>query len=72
MKTLTVTRDARGVAHVTMARPDVFNAFDETMVAELDTTFTELGADGGTDEAREGRMAFVDKRPADRAKAVQP
>jgi len=45
MKTLTVTRDARGVARVTMARPDVFNALHEAMVAELDTTFAELGAD---------------------------
>ncbi len=45
MKTLTVTRDAHGVARVTMARPDVFNALHEAMVAELDTTFAELGAD---------------------------
>lgn len=45
MKTLTVTRDARGVARVTMARPEVFNALHEAMVAELDTTFAELGAD---------------------------
>jgi methylglutaconyl-CoA hydratase len=45
MKTLTVSREPRGVARVTMARPEVFNAFDEAMVAELDTTFAELGAD---------------------------
>lgn len=45
MKTLTVTRDARGVARVTMAGPEVFNALHEAMVTELDTTFAKLGAD---------------------------
>lgn len=45
MKTLEVSRDLRGVARLTMARPDVFNAFDETMVAELDATFAALGSD---------------------------
>jgi len=43
--TLQITREADGVARVTMNRPDVFNAFDETMIAELDAAFTALGAD---------------------------
>ncbi|MEW6099568.1 MAG: enoyl-CoA hydratase-related protein [Pseudomonadota bacterium] len=42
MKTLTLTRDARGVAHVQMNRPQVYNAFDETMIADLDGAFEEL------------------------------
>ena len=33
--TLTVSSRAAGVAQVTMSRPDVFNAFDETMIKEL-------------------------------------
>ncbi len=43
--TLTLHHRAPGVAQVTMARPAVFNAFDETMIAELDAVFTELAAD---------------------------
>ncbi len=43
---LTITR--RGpVATVTMARPEVHNAFNEALIAELHTVFQELGADGG-------------------------
>ena len=34
-----------GVAQVTMARPDVFNAFDETMIGELDAAFAALERD---------------------------
>lgn len=45
MQTLQITRDARGVAHVTMARPAVFNAFDEQMIGELDAAFVALSAD---------------------------
>ncbi len=45
MKTLTVSRDPRGVARVTMARPESFSALDELMVSELDAAFAELGAD---------------------------
>lgn len=44
-QTLTVTTRAPGVAQVTMARPAVFNAFDETMIGELDAAFAELAAD---------------------------
>jgi methylglutaconyl-CoA hydratase len=43
--TLTVTRRAAGVAQVTMARPDVFNAFDEAMIGELDAAFARLTDD---------------------------
>jgi len=45
MKTLKITRSAAGVAQVTMARPEVFNAFDEVMIGELDAAFAQLGAD---------------------------
>lgn len=44
-KTLSVTRRAAGVAQVTMFRPEVFNAFDEAMIAELDTAFAQIEVD---------------------------
>ncbi len=34
-----------GVAQVTMARPAVFNAFDEAMIGELDAAFAQLADD---------------------------
>ncbi len=40
--TLTIDHRLRGVAQVTMSRPEVFNAFDETMIAELDSAFERL------------------------------
>ena len=43
--TITISTRAAGVAQVTMARPQVFNAFDETMVGELDEAFSQLMAD---------------------------
>jgi len=43
---LTLTRHG-AVARVTLNRPDVRNAFNETLIAELATTFTELGQDAG-------------------------
>jgi methylglutaconyl-CoA hydratase len=43
--TLTLTERAPGMALVTMSRPDVFNAFDETMIGELDAAFAHLAAD---------------------------
>lgn len=46
-QTLRINTRARGVAQVTMARPDVFNAFDETMIGELDAAFAQLEADDG-------------------------
>lgn len=48
MATVKVTRRATGVAQVSMARPEVFNAFDESMIAELDTAFAELAVDTET------------------------
>jgi len=41
---LTLTRDGH-VARVTLNRPDVRNAFNETLIAELAATFTTLGQD---------------------------
>lgn len=43
--TIKLSMRAMGVAEVTMARPNVFNAFDETMVGELDAAFQQLIAD---------------------------
>ena len=45
MKTLAVAYGAAGVTTVEMARPEVYNAFDETMIAELTEVFTTLGQD---------------------------
>jgi methylglutaconyl-CoA hydratase len=41
---LVVRRDG-ALAYVTLARPEVRNAFDATMIAELTATFDELGCD---------------------------
>jgi methylglutaconyl-CoA hydratase len=43
--TLAVTERASGVAQVMMSRPAVFNAFDETMIGELDAAFAQLADD---------------------------
>lgn len=40
----TLVVETATVARVRMNRPQVFNAFDETMIAELDAAFTALGA----------------------------
>jgi methylglutaconyl-CoA hydratase len=45
MSTLQLDLEKPGVARITMNRPDVFNAFDEAMIAELDATFAKLEAD---------------------------
>jgi methylglutaconyl-CoA hydratase len=42
MDTLKLSTRAPGVAQVTMARPAVFNAFDEAMIGELDAAFAQL------------------------------
>jgi methylglutaconyl-CoA hydratase len=42
--TLDVRRDG-SVAHVFLNRPELRNAFNETVIAELDAAFRELGAD---------------------------
>jgi len=44
---LDLQRRADGVAVLTMNRPAVFNAFDETLIAELDAAFMQLGSDDG-------------------------
>ncbi len=45
MHTLHLSQPRPGVARVTMSRPDVFNAFDEAMIGELDAAFAQLEAD---------------------------
>lgn len=47
-QTLTVATDGRGVTCVTLNRPDVLNAFDETMIGELAVAFEQLGSDPAT------------------------
>ncbi len=44
MSTLAITTRRPGVAQVTMNRPEVFNAFDEAMIGELDAAFARLVA----------------------------
>ena len=41
-KTLKISQRGGGVAQITMSRPEVFNAFDEVMIGELDKAFDEL------------------------------
>jgi methylglutaconyl-CoA hydratase len=45
MPTLQLSTRAPGVAQVTMARPEVFNAFDEAMIGELDAAFAQFEHD---------------------------
>lgn len=45
MPDLLVTLDARGVARVTLNRPDKHNAFDAALIAELTAAFAALSAD---------------------------
>lgn len=45
MQTLKIERDARGVAMVVFNRPEVHNAFDETMIREVIEAFRDLGED---------------------------
>ena len=46
-KTLNISERAAGVAQITMSRADVFNAFDEAMIAELESAFDTLIGDDG-------------------------
>lgn len=41
-------RPRAGVARVVLARPEVRNAFDDAMIAEVTATFEELASDGAT------------------------
>ncbi len=43
--TLSILNPSPGVAEVRMARPQVFNAFDEAMIGELDAAYAQLAAD---------------------------
>lgn len=43
--TLLVATDARGVATVTLNRPEIHNAFDDTLIAELTAMLARLEAD---------------------------
>ena len=43
--TLELSHRSSGVMQITMSRADVFNAFDEAMIAELDSAFAQLIAD---------------------------
>jgi methylglutaconyl-CoA hydratase len=45
MKTLKLETDARGVATVTLARPEVHNAFDDRLIAELTALLERLAQD---------------------------
>ncbi len=45
MAALSISVRGAGVAQITMARPAVFNAFDEAMIGELDAAFTQLSDD---------------------------
>lgn len=42
---LEISQRGTGVAQITMSRPDVFNAFDEAMIGQLDAAFDTLIAD---------------------------
>lgn len=44
-QSLKISHRSAGVAQVTMARPAVFNAFDEAMIGELDAAFAALVSD---------------------------
>jgi methylglutaconyl-CoA hydratase len=45
MNTIKIERDSRGVVLVAFNRPDVHNAFDETMIREVIEAFRDLGQD---------------------------
>ena len=44
-QTIRIDRDARGIATVTLTRGEVRNAFDATLIAELDAAFRALAED---------------------------
>ncbi len=46
-QTITVSTDDRGIASVTLNRPEVRNAMNARLIAEVTDAFTTLGADGG-------------------------
>ena len=44
-ESLNLTIRSPGVMQITMSRPDIYNAFDESMIAELDKAFAQCVAD---------------------------
>ncbi len=42
--TLLYQQDARGIAHITLDRPDVHNAFDEVLIGELRDAFRDVAS----------------------------
>jgi methylglutaconyl-CoA hydratase len=52
MRTLRVEKRPRGVHEIILARPEVRNAFDETMIAELKEVLRELTAISNPEEVR--------------------
>ena len=46
-ETITVSTDGNGIARVTLNRPEVRNAMNARLIAEVTDAFTTLGADGG-------------------------
>jgi methylglutaconyl-CoA hydratase len=57
-KSVRLDRHPNGVATVTLARPEVNNAFDDTMIGDLANTLCEVGDDSGVQAvvlAGEGR-----------------
>jgi enoyl-CoA hydratase/carnithine racemase len=57
------SRDARGVATVTLNRPDRRDAFDDAPVGELDRRFAKLAR--ALVEGRERLAAFLETRKPD-------
>ena len=45
MKNVTISLRNPHVAQINMARPAVFNAFDEAMIAEMEAAFAQLAID---------------------------
>lgn len=43
---LAITQPSPGVAQITLSRPDVRNAFNDTVIAEITQAFSSLGAQG--------------------------
>ena len=46
-ETIAVSKDENGIANVTLNRPEVRNAMNARLIAEVTDAFTTLGADGG-------------------------
>ena len=46
-ETITVSTDGNGIASVTLNRPEVRNAMNARLIAEVTEAFTTIGADGG-------------------------